>query len=294
MQTESNLAYGRPLVAVLTVALLLGFALGPVRGARAQARFDEDAGLAPQPTPPPPAAPAEGNAADDAKAPAPPGEQCCETTPLAELPWYRRLTFRGAFGAGFSPSAYSMPTDYEVALGYQNASWLETGLFYRQESTRYTKDVFFPATGYTETRTYQLAATVVGLELMARTPLDWLSFVVAAGLSQTTSTPSGVTTTAPIPSSLPSDRRVSELYLGKRYGAQLDYSFGRFSVGAEIGVSSSSSSADIEIQQTYFSGVLTYRMGAPACECKPPQAAPAPAPTPAPVAPSEPPAPQPL
>lgn len=279
----------RRLIAVFCVSLATCASFESVHASTWTA--DDEKPAEPTATPAPPAA----NPDAAAPAPAPAIANSADPKPVQslteddpELGWWRRLTIRGGYGMIMVEQPYAKAFSMYGAFGYRSRSWLESGFAYRKNQAAYDEKVKFPATGYSETRSYQLESMELTPYLLLRMSRAF-SLQLAAGLSSTTSKLDTVTTDAPVPASLaPGFTREASWCPAYHASLIYEYLLGPLGLGLEVGYGSSSSNPDGNLKGLFAGAVLTLRPGASTSNPEP-KATPAPeaqsSPTPAPAAP---------
>jgi hypothetical protein len=186
-----------------------------------------------------------------------------------ELPWSKRLTLRVTYGMTFVNKPYNKAMNMQGAIGYRSHSWFESGFSYRKEQALYDDNINFPATGYQETRSYQLDTMLLAPYISFRFSPS-LSLLVSAGLSSSISTLSSVTTDAPTPSTLaPGYNKQAAWCPAYHAGLSYEYLLGSIGLGLEIGYGSSSSNPDANLKGVYAAGLLTLRTGTSAKQTTP-------------------------
>lgn len=172
--------------------------------------------------------------------------------------WYERLTVHAGYGVGYSLSNTKMPTHYEVGIGVPLGMRFTLGAFFRQSDADRQDDVTFPSTGYTENRVYRLSTQIAGAWAFYRLTKRG-SVTVACGASRTTATLKEVSTDAPLPSTLtPGQTRETAWHFAYRGGLNYEYPLGSFSLGSEVGYSSSSSHPESQVNEVYGTAYLRY------------------------------------
>ncbi len=249
----------------LVCAITFSFTIHPHARAegdleKAPNTLEKSAADEPAPTPSPITA-----STDQSPAPAPAPATAPENATLTEndpgLPWYKRLTVRAAYGMTFVNKPYSKAMNMQGAFGYRSRSWLESGFAYRKEQAAYDESINFAATGYQETRTYQLE-TLVLAPYMGFRFFPSFSLLLSVGLSSTTSTLASVTTDAPAPSPLaPGYTKEAAWCLAYHAGFSYEYLLGPIGLGLEVGYSSSSTNPEANLKGAYAAGLLTFRTG---------------------------------
>ncbi len=167
------------------------------------------------------------------------------------------LNVWAGYGMGLPQKTdYSGSSHFELGVARRFSGPFEVGVFVRQQKTVFQDKVDFEATGYSETRTYNLDVMVLGgrLNLLLG---DSLSLFAAAGISQTASTLGAVSTTAPVPSTLtPGYSGEAPMSFAYRGGLTYELRFGLLGLGAEASYSVSSTDSTAAVTEMAAMAVI--------------------------------------
>ena len=179
-----------------------------------------------------------------------------EVSTEASAKWYRSLVAQVRVGQGFPSQEMVESRHLELQLGTAISRNTIVGVFFGPSQSKKLDTVYFPATGYTEKRTYGLDTTLIGLWTNILLT-DRLSVILAAGLSNTNSELEAVESNGPLTIE-PGHPASSKGNLTYRAGVNYLISFQSLSIGPEIGYSSSSSNHDAEVKEIYGSFILRF------------------------------------
>lgn len=191
-------------------------------------------------------------------------ESALFTDPVAEAEsdsatdwvWHRNLIAQVRAGRGFSSDVISESSHFELQVGLAISKNTIVGIFYGPNYVKKLDTIFFPATGYTEKRTYDLETNLFGLWTNIQLS-ERLSLVLAAAISNTNSELAKVESDGPLTIE-PGHPASSNFNLAYRAGLNYVMQYRSFGFGPEIGYSSSSSNRDAEVKEFYGSLLVRF------------------------------------
>lgn len=175
------------------------------------------------------------------------------------LKWAKKYGVWGNYGFGYTTAGFKRASK-DLVFGYDKLFFdaLEMGLYARMSSLTYVDSVYFENTGYTEKRSYEISSLLLGPHIRYRL-VGKLGLVVGGGVSLLQSKLKGVSTNAPLPSSLTiGETTTFPLDVGYDLGFYYRYKIGQFRVGAEAGYTINSLKPANAIGELYVGFHLEY------------------------------------
>jgi hypothetical protein len=176
-----------------------------------------------------------------------------------QLRWAKLYGIWGNYGVGYSTVGFKRPAR-NMVFGYDKLFFaaLEMGLYARISSLTYTDTVNFENTGYSERRDYEISTLLLGPHIRYRL-VGQLGLVAGAGVSVLQSKLKGVSSTAPLPSSLVvGETSTFPMDTGYDLGLYYRYKVGPFRIGSEFGYAINSLKPSSAIGEFYVGLHLEY------------------------------------